>query len=346
MADESLEQNLIKETLPFGTGCLPDLSDNRDLSYDDKVLGAAPVIIDWVKGYDIREHLGLDLPFKNQWSSGSCVGQGWAYYLAILDAIENGVMSQASAKAAYSQIFLSGSGGAYIRDGAKLICDWGGLPESVVPSNKPNGHTDEDFMRDKSWKTKELDNLAKVLRGKDYRVIQAVSHMDLFAQAILENHGVVGGVNGENNGTWMSERPKPPRKVDWAHCLYFGAFGTDSYGKFIATPNSWGNLLSKTWYPGSPVGHGWQKLYQDYFDNNGINIFNPWTFTDLPNNHMNTNVKVIKDVNSPAVGFWCPANNPDGLIAMARNYGIEIPKLADGVSIDWDKLIQGGMTLK
>lgn len=337
--------NDLIDVLPFGTGCFPDPFDGRDKSYDDHILGAPPVVIDWVKGYDVREHLGFDLPYKNQFSSGSCVGQGWSYYLAIINAVETGVMTPDSAKAFYSQINIGW--GAYIRDGAKLICEWGGVGETIVPSLKENGTTDEEFMKDLAWKNSQIDELAKILQGKDYRVINAVSNMDLFAQAVLQNHGVVGGVNGSNNGTWTSERPQPPiGSAEWGHCLYFGAFGTDEFGKFIATPNSWGNLLGKIWKPGSPVGYGWQKLYQNYFDNQGINIFNPWTYTDKPNNFMNTNVKVIKDSATPAVGFWCPANNPDGLIAMARNYGIEIPYKADKISIDWDKLIQGTMTLK
>ena len=337
------DQNLIKETLPFGTGCMPDPQDERDYSYDDHVLGAAPLIIDWVKGYDVREHLGLDIPFKNQWSSSSCVGQGWSYYLAVIDAVETGIYRADSAKAIYSQIFINQpSGGAYISDGAKLICEWGGLSNLLVPSNKPNGHTDEDFMRDKTWKTPELDNLAKILKGKDYKVINAISNMDLYAQAILENHGVVGGVNGVNNGTWMSERPKPPVGApEWGHCLYFGAFGTDEFGKFIATPNSWGDLLSKTWYPGSPVGHGWQKFYIDYFANGGVNIFNPWTYVDTPNKLINTtmtNVTIGKDQNSPELSFIVPANNPEGFKSMCKNYGIDCPLLSDGKSVDWAKL--------
>jgi len=58
-----------------------------------------------------------------------------------------------------------------------------------------------------------------------------------------------------------------------------------------------------------------------------------------------TNVKIIKDSNSPAVGFWCPANSPDGLISMARNYGIELKKKEDG-SINWDNYIDGKLILK
>jgi hypothetical protein len=60
---------------------------------------------------------------------------------------------------------------------------------------------------------------------------------------------------------------------------------------------------------------------------------------------MNTNVKIIKDNNSPAVGFWLPANSPEGLISIAGNFGIEIAKKPDG-TIDWDAIIQGFLTLK
>lgn len=337
-----MDQDLKKKNLPFGTGAVKDPTDERDFSYDDHVLGAAPLVIDWVKGYDIREHLGLDIPFKNQWSSNSCVGQSWSYYLAILNAVETGMMKPGSAKAIYSQIFLNG-GGAYIRDGGKLICEWGGLMESSVPSNNPDGHTDEDFMRDKSWKTPEMDNLAKILQGKDYKVINAIQNMDLFAQAILQNHGVVGGVNGSNNGTWTTERPKPPTgAAEWGHCLYFGSFGTDDYGKFIATPNSWGDLLSQTWYPGSPVGHGWQKLYQDYFNDGGENVFNPWTYTDKPNLNTMTNVKVIKDADSPEMLIALPINSPEAFKSYCANFDIPCPLLPDGVSVDWAKVIING----
>ena len=354
-----------KIILPFGTGAIPDPKDERDYSYD-MVASAAPVVIDWDKGFDIRNFIGGDINFKNQNQSSSCVGQGTSYYVWVKQIIEMmkkysmdldqlrisypEEIDDASAKAIYSQISLGPGAGAYIRDGVKLLCEWGSVDNDIVPSNKPDGSSDEDFMRDKSWKTKEMDELAKIFQGKDYRVINACQNMDLFAQAILENHGVVGGVEGANNGTWMSERPQPPigERSEWAHCLYFGAFGKDENGKFIAFPNSWGNILGKTWFKGAPVGYGWQKIYINYFVDGGRWLFNPWTYTDSinPNKDMaNTNVKVIKDSNSPAVGFWCPANNPDGMTAMARNFGIDIPKKADD-SIDWDKLIQGTLTLE
>ena len=172
------------EEIQFGTGAIPDPIDERDLSYDDHVAGAAPVSIDWSTGFDIRNYLGGDINFKNQWSSSSCVGQGNSYYVWVKQIVEmmkfHGMnlaqlranfpedVDDMSAKGVYSQIFLGG-GGAYIRDGIKLLCDWGAVDNDIVPSNKPDGSTDETFMRDKTWKTPAMDALAKVFEGKDYR---------------------------------------------------------------------------------------------------------------------------------------------------------------------------------
>ena len=351
----------------FGTGALPDPIDKRDYILDDFVAAAGEIKIDWDKGYDIRNEIGGDIFFKNQCSSSSCVGQGVSYYGWVKQIIEviskyNSKLEQIrsehpsdvndfSAKSIYSQIFLPPTGGAYIRDGMKKLCEWGCAKDSDVPSNKADGSTDEDFMRDKSWINENITSIASIFKGKDYRTISATSNMDLFAYAIMNNHGVVGGVYGSNNGTWSSENPQPPIDgIGWGHCIYFGAFGKDELGKFIAFPNSWGNILGKKWYSGAPNGYGWQKLRESYFVDGGKYIFSPWTYTDNLNNNQEdmpqTNVKIIKDANSKAVGFWCPANNEDGFISMARNYGIN-PPLNDDGTLNWDKVeIQGTLTLK
>jgi hypothetical protein len=288
----------------FYTGALPDPVDKRDYSYDELVAAKAPVTIDWEKGFDIRDVLGSDIEIKDQGSSSSCVGQGWSYYEWVLQVIElmkkykvtfdqlknlhPADVDQVSAKAVYSQIALK-DGGAHIRSGANLIVDWGALFEAQVPSYKDGKTPDEAFMKDKSWKTAKMDDLAKALKGKEYRTIMASRNMDLYAQAILENLGVVGGVCGTNGSGWNTERPKPPapntdpQKI-WGHCLYFGAFGQDKYGKYIATPNSWGERSwnkNYKWKKGDQPGAGWQKLYIDYFE--GGNNFNPWTYVDVPN---------------------------------------------------------------
>lgn len=286
-------------------GAMPDPIDERDYSYDQYVMGASPVVIDWEKGFDVRNLLGSDINIKLQGPSLSCVGQGVSYYVWVKQIMEMMIkygiklpelrqkypseVDEVSAKAIYSQIYINPDGGAYIRSGMKLIEDWGSVFESIVPSINPaTGMQDEQWMRDLSWLNANISKLAEVLKGNKYMVISAAHDMDLFARAIIENHGVVGGVLGQNGKGWNTENPQPPDSPSgtWGHCLYYGAFGTDEKGKFIATPNSWGNGFRPdpqyVWKPGDPVGKGWQKLRANYFNN--TYQFNPWTYTDLKNN--------------------------------------------------------------
>lgn len=265
----------------LGKGLVPDTKDERDLKFED-VLGAGPVMTDeeWRQGFDIEKELKLKIPFKNQQSSLSCVGQGFAYQLGVLNAKETGKYDETSAKAIYSQIFLQG-GGAQLRDAAKLAVNWGALLETQLRSQREDGTTDEKFMEDLSWVTPELIKLAKVLQSKEYRTITG-SGIDYFARAIKDNLGCVGGVAGANNGTWSSNEPKPPKStsaIGWYHCLYFGKFGIDEKGKYIATPNSWGTRNDADGlHPDD-----WQKLREDYFKDANKFIINPWTLLDKPN---------------------------------------------------------------
>ena len=346
----------------FYTGAIDDSPDKRDRPYEDYVLAVGALEIDWEKGYDIRNLLGGDIYIKNQKQSSSCVGQGWSYKVFVYQVIEmmakydmtldelriyhKEEIDEISAKAIYSQIFLP-SGGAMIRSGGLLTTKWGAVFESLVPSLK-DGKTTEEFMRDKTWLTEDISKIAEVLKGKECRLIDNRGKMDLFAQAIIQNHGVVGGVRGQNGRGWNTQRPKPPistSDVDWGHCLYYGAFGTDEFGKFIATPNSWGKKSwDKDWKPGDKPGTGWQKLYQDYFVKEYQ--FPPWTYTDILNKkEPMTNAKLIRNTagDGREHGIYLPIYSEDALISMFRNYGLEVPKKEDG-KVDWDKLKADGET--
>lgn len=59
----------------------------------------------------------------------------------------------------------------------------------------------------------------------------------------------------------------------------------------------------------------------------------------------NTFVKVVKDVNSSAVGYFLPAHSPAMIEQMAALYGKQVPKKANG-EIDWDLFIQGTVSFK
>jgi len=250
----------------FGTGAIKDKIDIRDKIYDGIAMASEP--FDWVKGYDIEAVIDNKLPFKNQDGSSSCVGQGWSYYLGVLDTIENGIYNEVSAKSVYSQIFVDG-GGAQIRDGGKLAVNWGAVSEALVVSYDKGNPPNEEFMEETDWKSSFMDMTAKKLGAKEYRMILGIT-IETIAQGIRDNYGVVGGVNGANNGTWNTLEPKPTSK-DWGHCLYFGKAGIDEKGKYIATPNSWGNRFNGEW----------QKLREEWFTEQYM--FNPWLLIDRPN---------------------------------------------------------------
>lgn len=262
----------------FGKGAVPEPEDQRDLIFEfilPDLFGLGEdeqePEVDWDKGYSVEEDLGFSLPFKNQGSSQSCVGQAISYYVGVLDYLERKQYQEVSAKSIYSQIFLEPDGGAYIRDGMDLVTDWGSLREAKVPSYNDGRPPRESFMQDTSWKSRKLNKLAEILQAKEYRKIAAWNDIDRFALAIQKNKGVVSGLSATSNGTWNTLEPEPGDVIDYEHGLYFGGFGRDKKGKYLLTPNNWGNRFQGKW----------QKIRQIWFEVN--KMFNPWTLTDKPN---------------------------------------------------------------
>jgi len=109
--------------IPNNPGARPDPIDNRDYNYNklQKVLGKPT--IDWDKGFDIAA-----LKVEDQDGSSSCVGQAWSKYAEALNIVEENKFTDLSAKFIYSQIFIP-QGGAYIREGAKIVVNQGISPE-------------------------------------------------------------------------------------------------------------------------------------------------------------------------------------------------------------------------
>jgi hypothetical protein len=266
----------------FYTGAEADEFDDRDYEYDHIALGGG-TLFDWQKGYDIEKKIGMDIPTKDQQKSSSCVGQAVSYYVwvknvlefidvygSLLDNIKKILREWLiSSKAIYSQIFLPTNGGAYLRDGVRLIKDWGAVSEKAVPSS--NDNVTEAFMRDRSWYSKELSKNAKTLQAKEYRMIRAKTNIDLVAQTIVENDGAIIGVSGENNGTWRSKFPQVG-STEWGHALYAGKAKLINGKKYIGVKNSWGDDVGES---------GWQWLGEEWFTK-GM-VFNPWVIIDKRN---------------------------------------------------------------
>lgn len=264
----------------LGHGANRDLADVRDYQYDHLVLGAPQ--FDWRVGYDIELALGFKLPVKHQNGSLSCVGQATATLAYVLNAFElqtlygygerlQKAIPELSAKSIYSQIALFG-GRAYIRDAMKLLVNYGVNREIEVPSYYDGRPPTERFIAETSWKNDELKLLASNFKAKEYRTIRSSNSIDLVAEAITMNGGVILGVDGENNGTWTSKFPVPPLTTEWGHAMYAGKARLINGKRYIGVLNSWGEDIGE---------NGWQWLGEEWFTSG--HVFSPWTVVDTAN---------------------------------------------------------------
>lgn len=321
-------------------GALPDPKDDRDYIYE--ALGTPSVSdVKWDEGFDIEEKLGYKLKPKNQHFSYSCVGQAYAIYKAVKRAI-NPDYNEVSAKSIYSLIALGNNQGAYLRDGADTLKIVGALLEAKLPSFNLSGVATEEHLTNKDWFTEQARKEMLALRIHDYFRITTWT-IDGFAKAIRDGDGMVAGVVGNNNGTWMSIYPKPPLTTTpqgqtWGHAIYFGKFRLKDGKKEIGCLNSWGDNVGE---------NGWQWLGEEWFAENGRWLFSPWVliYTNNINNMTNESAKILKDANSSAVGVWLPAISEDVLKSYCLNMGINLPFSSDG-KIDWQNAINGEFQLK
>ena len=255
----------------FKTGCVPDSKDLRDWEYDHIAL-SSPTPFNWDQGYDVEAQLWMNVPVKDQDGSSSCVGQATATYAWVLDAFEmkkfftNMPSPELSAKSVYSQINLGFKQGAFLRDGVKLMCNYGINQERRVPGE----NTDERHMVDLSWMTEDLRHKAQEYIGKEYRVVRARYSIDMCAQAIKDGKGLLFGLHGANNGSWYTAFPQSEINREWAHALYAGKAKIINGRKYIGVMNSWGRNVGES---------GWQWIGEEFFTK-GL-IFNPWLLVDL-----------------------------------------------------------------
>ena len=233
----------------YGKGAIKDTPDKRDFQYSEVAFSLPP--FDWEAGYDIETIIGKKLKVKDQDGSGSCGGQAWAYYGEVLDVTDH---EEKSAKFIYSQTFVGGGGSAG-RTNCELVINKGWADENKCISYENGFPPSEAFMERKSDLTKEAFDDAFIDRGLSYANVAA--NIDLVAQAIRENKGLVIGIAGKNNGTWTSKFPKPPTDLvgSWNHWVYVGKAKMIDGKKYIGFINSWGEDVGDK---------GWQWISEDY----------------------------------------------------------------------------------
>lgn len=270
------------------SGAHPRRLDTRDYPYSPLEIAEATKPFDWEVGNGPDPTLVSLLTIKDQGVSGSCGGQAFSYYGQRLRAAYANDARPASAKYPYAQVYVpGGSGGSSDRDLANIFIKQGIGLESDTPSYQNGKPPTEAFME----RTQDITPAARLGAAKDQiSIAYAFPTIDLetVAQAASACLGVILGLHGTNNGTWLSAVPKPPVKADgqpWSHYMYGAQPQIYNGKKGIWCPQSWGLDAGIK---------GWQFIDEDYFNAGAIwgaivLIYNP-TPTLLPVHTFNTDL--------------------------------------------------------
>lgn len=338
-------------------GCVEDVHDSRDLSYEP-VLGAAALAKpDWDAGSDAFAKVGLGHVIQDQGRSRSCVGQGVKSYFRRVLQKQAGIGNELSAGYVYAQIRLPNTGGATLRDGMKVAADQGMLKHEQLPDYEAgNPPTEQYFINLKI--TEALRGEAKKFDRFTYRAIDGfTTDMDAYAFAIENHLGILAGFTMSNEG-WMRPVVRPPaagERTDGhaVDCAAYGRLDIDIDGvkkgtRCLFTLNSWGGrytIKEGRW-------KGYQAIPETYFTP-GQFVFRAWVFVpdaDLSIEQQTMDFlkinegKLVMDSakgRSGAIG-WVKGGKilvakPERVPAMVANYLVE--KEGKGVAPEvWDAI--------
>jgi hypothetical protein len=227
-------------------------------------------------------------PIKNQFNAGMCGGEMFAQMIQIYRNQHLELLfEELSATSFYSQGYATGSGMTLqaVQDGASFK---GLTTEANCPT--PEGCT-EVQARDLSWQTPKL--IQDCLMRAGLQIVSVPRNIDLMAQTIRDYHFIGMMLGGTNNGTWLSNRPKPPvagSYPQWAHYMASTPNIPVPVGdKLIPFYQSWGEDVGDK---------GVQNFGEDYI-NSGF-IYDVFTFTkfiftkDLKLGSFGTDVKYLQ----------------------------------------------------
>jgi len=265
--------------LNIKSGAIKSQPDERDYQWH-RVAGSS--LFDWDKGFDIEHEIGKKLgtifttPDKDQNGSYGCGGNAWGYYGGAIESMVTGTFEERSAKFIYAQTFEPNGGGSDGRKNCELVTNQGWGLEKDTPSYENGNPPSEEFMRRIQDITKKARDNASYSKSLVYANVNP--DIDIFANAIKANNGLVFGIDGEDNGTWRSEFPLPPKKTVWCHWLYAGKARMINGKKYIGFINSWGENVGNK---------GWQWIGEDYFKSGHV-----WPGWTLPFNKANLVAKL------------------------------------------------------
>ncbi len=230
-------------------GAIQSVKDDRDYKYSD--IASATTPFDWNVGFDIEQKIGK-LPVKDQGQTFACGGFAWATLSYVLDETNR---EEKSEKFIYAHTHVP-NGGSAGRTNSELCVNTGVSSKTLCPL--PNPLTEANITRKDDISVEAYRDAAT---NKEKSYLSVDCYIDSIAQAIRDNNGVVIGISGQNNGTWLTPFPLPPVSNDvWRHWVYCGKVKLINGKKYIGFLNSWGNIGE----------NGWQWISEDYFKNNYV----------------------------------------------------------------------------
>jgi hypothetical protein len=242
------------------TGANQRRPDPRDYPFASKEVGGSAAPFNWCPGTGPDADINALLPTKNQGTSGSCGGQSFSYYGQVIRDTYAKDGQQRSAKFPYSQVYVPG-GGSSDRDLANIAIKQGFALEGDCPSYQAGLSPTEAFME----RPQDITPVARLGAAKDqasFAYAFPTIDLDAVAQAASACLGLVLGLYGTNNGTWLSSEPTPPTAQDLASG---GAWSHFMYARDPQIYNGRKGLWAKqSWGPGVGV-NGWQFLDESYF---------------------------------------------------------------------------------
>lgn len=243
----------------FNPGGIKSPPDERDFLQSEVAFASPP--FNWNVGFDIEAELTkvlgtpTTIPTQDQGSSGSCGGQAFGTLNEVQEAMFTKSYEVRSKKYIYAQTAVPG-GGSNGRDNADILVKQGVCYETLLSSYDHGNPPTEAFMQRRGDITDAMR--VNAANSKEIAYTAVALNIDSIAQTVRDNYGVVIGLTGADNGTWLSEFPQPPKDGDsfWYHFMYAGKAKIINGVKFIGCKQHWG--------PG--VGaNGWQWLSEDYF---------------------------------------------------------------------------------
>lgn len=214
--------------------------------------GAAP--FDWNTPFNSKPGIKV----KNQFQSSSCGGQSYSYAAEVIFGAE------CSAKSFYSRGVADGGG---MDDSVyRNLADNAGIClEKDVPSYRPDGTTDEQWMTDTSWQN--FNSMKDAATRSGMVDVNVPIDIDSIAQAVNKYGHVILLIEGQNgnNPNFLSPYPSVPSKSNhnplWGHYICVLGYQTVNNEKQIDYVNSWGDSIGDA---------GWQHFKELWIDSGYI----------------------------------------------------------------------------